>query len=670
MTDGARRSRPSRPRKGQGSPIGIVGVLVAAMCLSTTGAAQRQAPASPPAPIPTTGTCAISGVVTDAATGAPLGAASVLLISVRDAAGAFRDFRHPAALTDAKGRFVFTDLPCAFSYVVASSHIGYNVGETADGAAVKLAEGEWKRDVKIVQPKASFLSGRVTDERGESVVGTTVRLFARRLVAGHEMLLGAAVSSTDDRGVYRMAFLEPGFYFVAVLSVQATVPATVLDGERVLPLGGLEGRRSGPVMATVATARGANIDGDARHRLVLTNYATPPPPGGNGARAYPPMFYPNARTVADAQAVEVPKGGGITNIDIQLTPVPASTLSGQISGAVDHAANTVLRLMPQGGEHLGFGSEVATTVVESDGRFTFLSVPRGDYTLIASPLVGEISTGQSGIGRIPQSAGTGVLQGYSTQYPSVANTNFMWWQPPGDSAAWGRVAVSVEGDVSTLDLPLHATSSAGGHVVVDDPSELQPDEQFDVALEPANADLSIGVLNSSTRGDDHDFSMSGLRPARYVLRVGPAFRGWRVTSVVAHGTNLTDAGFDAAAGQNFDDIVVSVTKTGAVLTGTVHDRNGAPAAAAVILFPVDARTWVDYGFTPDRLRSVSTDSNGNYRIPPLREGEYFIVAVPVSQARAWIDPRFLTAASAQATRLTLTSAAKTQNLSIAEVIVK
>jgi hypothetical protein len=144
-----------------------------------------------------------------------------------------------------------------------------------------------------------------------------------------------------------------------------------------------------------------------------------------------------------------------------------------------------------------------------------------------------------------------------------------------------------------------------------------------------------------------------------------------VTSVAANGIDLIDAGFEGASGQNFENVVVSITKTGATLSGTVHTRNGAPAAAAVILFSADPKAWTDYGFTPDRLRSVRTDSAGGYRIPTLREGDYFAIAVPVSQTRAWIDPRFLAAASAQATRVTLASAAtKTQDLAITEVVVK
>jgi hypothetical protein len=135
--------------------------------------------------------------------------------------------------------------------------------------------------------------------------------------------------------------------------------------------------------------------------------------------------------------------------------------------------------------------------------------------------------------------------------------------------------------------------------------------------------------------------------------------------------DLTDAGFDGALGSNYDNVVVTVTKAGALLSGVVRDQSGRAAAGAVMLFPVDPKRWLDYGLTPDRLRVTGADSAGAYKFQPVPTGDYFVIAVPPGQASGWLDPKFLAAASAQAVRMSLTtSASKTQDLRLSEVIIR
>ena len=45
-----------------------------------------------------------------------------------------------------------------------------------------------------------------------------------------DRLVPGPLATTDDRGVYRIAYLRPGRFFIAVLSVQATVPYSPLIG--------------------------------------------------------------------------------------------------------------------------------------------------------------------------------------------------------------------------------------------------------------------------------------------------------------------------------------------------------------------------------------------------------------------------------------------------------
>ena len=103
-------------------------------------------------------------------------------------------------------------------------------------------------------------------------------------------------------------------------------------------------------------------------------------------------------------------------------------------------------------------------------------------------------------------------------------------------------------------------------------------------------------------------------------------------SVVWNSRDVTDTGFDASAGTDFDDVIVTVTDKLIAVAGSVTDPQGQPAsAAAVIAFPVNRARWINYGWSPIHIGSQATTGAGTYRFQNLPEGEYYLVAVPSSQ---------------------------------------
>jgi hypothetical protein len=282
------------------------------------------------------------------------------------------------------------------------------------------------------------------------------------------------------------------------------------------------------------------------------------------------------------------------------------------------------------------------------------------------------SGGGQSDGRLPRGVGYGKAFGLSAGYP--AGPYVMWWRSDSGAAVWGRTTVSVgNAGVTGLDLPLRTSSSVRGRIVFVGPEQPDPGMRINITLEPANADRTLGVPNAWTAAGDetYAFAIDGLLDGRYLARIAPHQRAWRVVSVTASGVDLTGTGFDGALGQDYNDVVVTVTKAGAELAGFVRDANGRPAAGGVILFPAAPRAWVDYGLTPDRVFSTSAGSDGAYRFTGVLDGDYNVVAVPPGQKDGWVDSRFLAAAAASAAKVSLRAGVSAaQDLRRTEVVVK
>jgi hypothetical protein len=97
---------------------------------------------------------------------------------------------------------------------------------------VVLADSERVGDLTIPVWKFAAISGQVTDEAGEPMVGIAVRVMLRTVVAGRQKFVPGATARTDDRGIYRIASLTPGEYAVVVSSTQASAPESIVDLRR------------------------------------------------------------------------------------------------------------------------------------------------------------------------------------------------------------------------------------------------------------------------------------------------------------------------------------------------------------------------------------------------------------------------------------------------------
>jgi hypothetical protein len=666
--------------------LALVGTTIVAVAHGQTSSAPPTQAAE------AAGSAAVSGTVTDAVSGRPLAGA---IVSLRLTTGPARA-RNQRQVTDERGRFVFRDLPPGSGVAVVVTRLGYEEGGFGQSAlrgptaTIALADGPWFRTADIQMWKAAAISGRVLDEFNEPVVGAYVRVLARHTVAGSPHLVVGPVAITDDRGEYRIAGLSPGTYLVHVPSVQATVPAELPAGALDASGGSADPTTIRPmsIASQVKPRTDAALDPVGSGRLLVGNFATPPPPADGRAQSYPMTFHPGASSPASANAIVVGLGEEKRGIDVAIRPVATSRIFGIVHGPAEALAGLVLRLLPAGLEDLGNGAEAATALVGADGTFAFLNVPAGAY-IIDAPRSSLELTSDPGLDAValPRPPGTQLGGSQSGSIAAApAGVEYVSRSSAGDVNYWTRTPVSVDAnDITNLVVTLQrgltlsgtfmyegssrativtvpagaggvASTSTTTTVVQTTTTTGRPEMPPPIYAEPARGSASLGLPRRVFRRDvpfDDTFRIEGFKDGEYVLRVPSWNNKFTVKSITIDGSDYTDKALDVSRISRPDTVVITLTDNVTRLSGTVQTEQGTPAAAAVIVFPVERDRWMGYGFSPTRIRSVVVPPAATYEIVGLPAGDYHVVAVDQGLVSSWQDPAFLAKAAPAAARVTV-----------------
>jgi uncharacterized protein (DUF2141 family) len=577
----------------------------------------------------------------------------------------------PRLITDAEGRFAFRNVPKGVFNITATKpgYLDGAYGRMRPNGTVtplELADDERAGDLKVRLFRAASISGTVLDDLNDPVVGIQIKAYRRNLVAGRRVLTPVAGSAmTDDRGVYRISNLIPGEYIVALQTMQSSVPASMQ----------VDGPLMGDLLATMLSAggggsvsisnTGTQVTPDGKFMLQSNNgYAAVGPRGRT--LVYPTQYYPTGNSVSQATPIVLVSGEERGGIDLNLKLVPTLNVAGRLMGPEGPAANFALHLVPSDTGDLSNDPDVATSITDANGDFQFLAVPAGQYVIqtVRIPRGGGVQE------RVALALNTGGSVAYTVnvQTNAAGQGAFFAAGAPASTtvqALWLATPISLSSaDVTDMALTLRTGLKVAGRVEFDGMAERPPADRLStVTVVAESADGKQKAPIPPTRLDGTgQFTLAGLLPGKYILRVTNVPGGWTFKGATTGGLDITDVPFDVEE-RDLTGVTVTFFDRPSELRGSVRSGAGTDAAAAVVIFPADTRSWTNYGVNPRRMRMSRAGKSGQFTFAALPAGDYFVAAINDEVAGEWQDPQFLDLLSRTATRVTVGEGQKlTQDL--------
>jgi protocatechuate 3,4-dioxygenase beta subunit len=608
------------------APTTIRAVLLAALA---TAVMHAQAP--PPMPA---GTNVLLGRVVEVGTDRPVGGAMVTLTGHFDPSGkpsaGTTDRLNPMpslnVMTTAEGYFVFRNLP-AGGFTTATRAYGY-VNNDYPPMVVEIRDNQKPPEPQLRVWKYAAIGGRVVDEHGDPLTGIVVTALRRAVTGSGPLFRGAASGLTDDRGIYRLAQLEPGDYTAGVMSTTTTMPASVATALDPSPA------NRDAMMATMAELRRSGFsrtygcptcvsnshEGQYVSGFVLQRPGPPLPVAPDGRLlGFMNTLYGDAVRPEDATIVSLGSGESRADIDLALRLVPTMSVSGVLTGPDGPMTHVTLNLSPPGADLNEFDpAGVARSVTDDRGAFMFLAVAPGEYRLSTSiSLDANETTGQ---GR----------PFWMSQSLSVGDTG-----------------------VSGLAIVLQPGVQVSGTVEFRTPAGVtsRPTQRQVITLQPLRAELWRTL--PAIIQPDGSFRSAGDPPGRYLVNASSP-PGWFWQSTAQAGKPVLDEVIELNLTE-LSGLVLTFGQTTNRVSGRVTDANGAAdPGVAVIVFPADSTTWREGLPATRRVRKVLTTSTGSYDIATLAAGDYYIAAVDTARALYWRgEPELLERLIPVATKVTI-----------------
>jgi hypothetical protein len=490
---------------------------------------------------------------------------------------------------------------------------------------VTLSESRLDGALTILMSRTGGISGVVTGKAGTPMAGVPVRLLRREFTSPSLFWRPLpVVALTDESGQYRFTNAPPGDYILGVYYRSLSFPVSVSDAYWKPNAPGaadqLRARfaESGAVPPPVPVPSAAGTIDSYRWTIFdsLDRSLPPRPPASVLPYAWT-TYSPAATTMRDAEVIGLDAGEERTGVNVSVREVAGVRVAGKLVGHPAQVAHVGLRLIPAGDDDVWatFPNEIATTVSDAEGRFSFIGVPPGAAVI------------QS------------VVALLTTQPP----------QPPRRATvAWVRQPVDVGArDINGLEVPIGPPLTLRGRLAFDPegPGPFDPKPPAGIVRLMATPTLSQPPTVIPVT-EPFQFAFGQLIGGRYVIDVGGA-GNWMVRSVTVGGKEVLNRVFDVTG--DVTDVVVTMSTAITRLMGAVLKDDGTPIEGAqVVMIPADYRRWIADGRAVGAYRNALTNAGGRFAMNGLPAGDYMLVAFASGVDSDWQSPAALDALAAVA----------------------
>lgn len=419
------------------------------------------------------------------------------------------------AFTGPDGHFQMDGVPDGQAYATAQKPGFFNL----EGAQQSMATvGSSTNEVLVKLMPEAKLQGRIVDEDGEPIEGLQVQLMGEQIVGGRKEWQDRARASTDENGTYRIENLMPGLYLLRT---------------EVHPVFGF---------------RNARMTGQYRQE------------------AYPARFYPNSPDMSAAQPLDL-KPGEQGEADLALSPVRAFAVSGSVSPAPDHVGISIE-------DSSGQETQMGARFDRRKGRFSFLAVPAGTWTIISRS------------------------------------------QEMQDQSYYGEQAITVgASDIEGVQVLMQPLYPIKVHVV----NALEGDSpgmQVQLVPEQRRGRRGMFVATPEKENSQEQLVFNGVPPGKYNISAQPF--GMRcVEAAVSGNTDLAQNELVVPAGPPAPPISITLGNDCGTVSGTVRATEGS-ANGTVLLVSNSLLT---------QPKIAQIQRGGSFTFQNLSPGEYHVYAI-------------------------------------------